>query len=243
MITSDAIRCLIPSDSAIKGAELFCSASNPVSSADSQTWAAWGSVLANFGLLAVAVIAGILAFKQLRQMKNDSFDRSRPYVAVQVIPSIGGRASYDLLVHNLGSSRAHSMTMKLIEPIQLEHSDEFSEAIGKVFSRERSLVPGERIRLYWRLGLEEGHTWADEEGEAATRALGMPERTLVQVDYRDERGNSFSEQFWLDTTIYVTAPGSDGGTDPDLLGFLTPSEKSMQKRIKEVTSAIRELGR
>ena len=191
----------------------------------------------------MAIIAGRLAYKQLTQMKKDSFDRSRPYVAAQVIPSISGGASYDLLVHNLGASRAHGMTLKVIEPKKIAYEDEFTEAIEKVFSREQSLVPGERIRLYWRLGLQEGNTWLGEVGEAATRALGMPDRTRVQVDYKDENGKKFSDEFILDTTIYVTAPGSDGGTDPDMLGYLSAQEKSLQHRLKEITAAIKELGR
>lgn len=45
MITADAITCRVPSETAVKLHELYCTVANPVASADSQTWAAWAGVL------------------------------------------------------------------------------------------------------------------------------------------------------------------------------------------------------
>lgn len=74
MITSDAIRCLIPSDAAIKGAELFCSTSNPVSSADSQTWASWIGVGVSALAAAVTFIAVLVAIRQAGDAKRIARD-------------------------------------------------------------------------------------------------------------------------------------------------------------------------
>lgn len=63
MITADTITCRIPTEYAVKIEKLFCAVANPVDSANSQTWAAWASVV----VTAFAVFFAIKAWNTARQ--------------------------------------------------------------------------------------------------------------------------------------------------------------------------------
>ncbi|MGP5256400.1 hypothetical protein [Glutamicibacter sp. BW77] len=72
MITADTITCRIPSETAIKLKELSCSVANPVSSADSQTWATWISAVATVVLAVFAIAAWRSSQAQIKHMKDES---------------------------------------------------------------------------------------------------------------------------------------------------------------------------
>lgn len=69
MITADEIVCRIPTEYAIKLEEFYCSVAYPVSSADSQTWAAWVTAIATVGLAVLALAAWSVAKKSLNKMQ------------------------------------------------------------------------------------------------------------------------------------------------------------------------------
>lgn len=66
MIIADGIVCRIPTEYAVKLEKLYCSVAYPVSSADSQTWAAWANAL----VTAIAVIVAAFAWNESKKAND-----------------------------------------------------------------------------------------------------------------------------------------------------------------------------
>lgn len=134
-----------------------------------------GTAVATF-LLAVFAFYAWQAAKSTAQAAKDTLDharedshqRTRPYVAATVVPSIAGVAKYDIVLMNYGNSSARGVRIRCVNAPS--SPDDVATKILRWLSITHTLHPNMRLRNYWRLELDEGSTWKDGTREP----VGMP---------------------------------------------------------------------
>lgn len=141
MIISDGIRCLIPSDTAIKSTELFCSTSSPVSSVDSATWAAWITALGTVALAIFAIFAWNNSRETLEHMRTQMLLTEKRAVLERQLPLLTshieaiGEMNSASLDHesDFGTARSRVDTTWMSWSVNLAPEDaEFKHAAGLV---------------------------------------------------------------------------------------------------------------
>lgn len=154
-------------------------------------WSALATAVASAGLLVVGAAAwgttrgAVRAARDANnQAKRDSVARTRPYVFVEVLPSLAGTTCYDLRVRNTGQSAAHALTLDSSDwPDPL---DDVAESIKTMFTTPRTLPPNSSIRLMWRL---EGN-FTD-----GTKAAGMNKAPSVVTAQYEGGGEAYSDRY------------------------------------------------
>lgn len=131
---------------------------------------------ATFAGVAVALLAATFALVQLRLIRKDSHERTRPYVQLDVVPGLQGPGSWDLIIENRGASTALNVVVDGGEYTPQDESDHIVPDLGKYLLAPKTLVPGARRRVMW------GYSTND----ARIRA-GVLEPRDVSVTYLDER--------------------------------------------------------
>jgi hypothetical protein len=149
---------------------------------DAEEWQAVGTM----GTLAVAIVAAVFAFFQVREAARQRRDQSRPYVVAyvdRVAPTI-----LDLVVKNFGTTAARDVVLHWDRPVTLRWAKE-AEPL-ELFERLPVLVPGQEWRTVWDL---HGHRIEDKE-----------EPYIVRVTSRDARRRRLPEErFDLDTRHFA----------------------------------------
>lgn len=96
-----------------------------VSADDVVAWSSLGTAIFTLGLVVVAVIAWRTARKTLEastrasqaaeaaneQARLDSIEQTRPYIYVELVPSLAGIGQFDVRITNVGRSTARSLTL------------------------------------------------------------------------------------------------------------------------------------
>jgi hypothetical protein len=100
------------------------------------------------------------------QARADSIARSRPYVFVEAVPSIGSVHSWDLLISNAGKTAARDLTMQFDS--WPDSPDNVAIAAKEMFGSARTLPPSRSIRMYWWLVASGHFEDGAEEGGVAT---------------------------------------------------------------------------
>ena len=130
---------------------------------DVVAWSSLGTAIFTLGLVVVAVIAWRTARKTLEastrasqaaeaaneQARLDSIEQTRPYIYVELVPSLAGIGQFDVRITNVGRSTARSLTLGY--SAWPEHLDDVGESVRTLFETPRSLPPGCSIRAYWLL--------------------------------------------------------------------------------------------
>ena len=158
------------------------------------------TTLLTIGLLLAAIWAGRTAIEAMRaskvaseaareaneQARRDSIEQTRPYVYVEILPSLQGFGVYDLRISNVGRSAARNLRFEFDnwpDPI-----DDVAERIQTFFSTPRTLPPNASIRVYWRMV----GNFTDGTSEA-----GMPEAGKIRVLYTsdDESEPQYEDEY------------------------------------------------
>lgn len=197
--------------------------------------ATWLTALATVGLVLGAVIAWRTAKETLKQMRHDSISRARPYLYATLAPSLNGGSKYDLLIENTGASTARKVRATCLEFPSAP--DDIAEKIKRFLNAEHTMPPGVRLRNYWRLCLETGHTWSD----GTTEPAGMPERTSLILDYEDDEGRKYQDTYHLDVVSLMFAPMPTKGSE--VKASLSPEQKDTHKMLGIIAAALGELRR
>jgi hypothetical protein len=174
----------------------------------------WIGAIAAVLAAAVAGFALIPAAIQVRQNSKqiaaaaireaqDSEDRTRPYVGMDVVPSIAGGGSFDLVIENFGRTTARNIL------ISLENSDfgaqsqddSVGPALARVFAEPFDLAPGARRRLFWHL--------PDDPNAQPRGVKGAPAADTVIATYQwqpgnDREGQHYEERYPYDLTDWPT---------------------------------------
>lgn len=231
MLPKDTLTCeLIPN--AVKNGSLSCSVP-PLEHL--QMWSTIGDVataVLTAVLAGLALWAGRTAVKTLNQTRKNSIDQTRPYVYVQVTPSIAGESAYDLIVQNSGQSTAKDLVITC--PEFPKNPDHIAEAVGRLLGRQLVLPPGTRIRSFWHFS-GKNEQWNDKEGD-----LGLPPVAHVHVSYSGPDG-TYTDIFPVDIGVYAMTPV--GARGRDVPPGLSDSETDLHKMLAAIAGNISNLGR
>ncbi|MBK0332058.1 hypothetical protein I8D64_11675 [Brachybacterium sp. MASK1Z-5] len=144
-------------------------------------------------------------------MRTDSRAQSRPYVYVQVVPSLAhGEDVWDVFLENGGRSVARNVTVRLGHPWPSRgDSDQVTAGIRALFETPQTLAPGQRLRTYWYMP-------ADPKADPA-HEQGVRDAVATVSYYGQETSRKpFVEEYQLRTTnIGLTPVPADGFNPPD----------------------------
>lgn len=138
-----------------------------------------------------ALVTALSAAWQVRLLRQQMSDDSRPYVVVDVLPGFHGPGSWDLTLHSTGKSAARRVRITT-EPTAwdpLNPSDDITAPLLKYLNKERDLPPGARHRVMWR-GTTSGNGHA-----------GAPPAATVTVTYEDDAKKTYKDAFTFDIDV------------------------------------------
>lgn len=194
-----------------------------VTVANAEVVTAWASI----GAAAIAGVAALVGLGQLRMIRRDSRERTRPYVQVDVVPGLQGPGFWDLIVENKGASGAYDVTVEVGALPPADAADHIVEPLEAFLSSPRVLVPGARRRVMWAMQVN---------GERA----GVLEAKLVKVRYYDLgnarkqfRKRAITEEFLLEDCTALAA----GAYPAPIVG----STSSRSDDLKDLNLAVRTL--
>jgi hypothetical protein len=164
---------------------------------------AWiDAVAAAVGVL-VAIAALVFAYSQIRQTAKqmrltavreaqDSEERTRPYVGIDLVPGLGGSPSFDIVIENFGQTTARDIHVALAgaEFAAQSPEDEVGPALGRLFEVGFDLAPRARRRIFWRFPADEhstpsGDMGAPVSGEVTARYSWNPGGDREQRTYEE----------------------------------------------------------
>ncbi|MBT1611872.1 hypothetical protein [Curtobacterium poinsettiae] len=163
----------------------------------------WIGALATAVGVLVAIVAILLTYRQVRltaeqlraasvQAAQDSEDRTRPYVAMNIVPSIASHGALDLIITNTGATAATNVRFELLNA-QFGLSDDDTQVgpgLRDFFSTPFELAPGARMRLFWHLP-ESTAERSDKRG-----AMGAPVTGELRATYsRDADGQPGPQEY------------------------------------------------
>ncbi|MEE3851928.1 hypothetical protein VZC37_16420 [Gordonia sp. LSe1-13] len=114
-------------------------------------------------LVAAATLGG--AQTQLQLLREQAVREGRPYVVAEVVPGLHGAGFTDLVVANTGRTIAHDVTVDVGPLTKRNGDDHISDALHRYLSTPRTLAPGARHRVMWRM---EPHSRMSEAGPEQT---------------------------------------------------------------------------
>ncbi len=154
--------------------------------ADLWSWPAenWSAVAA-WVTATIALVAGIVAVRQLGEARTLRREQAQPYVAVFMDHSGVDPQFIDLVVRNFGDTAASDVVLKIEPPPQrAATSQQGYEAVWLPDSIP-TLVPGQQWREMWDF--------------TPDRAAGeLPDRHEAEVTFKDSQGEAYRFSYVLD---------------------------------------------
>ena len=140
------------------------------------------------------------------QARSDSIQQTRPYVFVEIVPSLSGSPMYDVRIANSGRSAARALLIEYDSwPTEL---DDVAKAVNALFGTRRTLPPGCSIRAFWRL---EGD-FTDGTTEAG---LGRSGTITVRYGSDDSSAPEYTDSFDVMVDSSGLWPVPESGPNPD----------------------------
>ncbi len=173
------------------------------------------------GVMGVAaVITGFVAILTLRSLKQDSLDRTRPVIAIEVLPVVLTHGTCELVVQNVGQSVAKDVVVTFDPPIT-EDMGQMAGFLANRYSRAiPTLGPGRRLTNVYAHWVGDGSDNLDED---------VPKEFKAKARYVDSHGRSYEDAYIVSLeTLRNQTTSSPGNTDP----------KGMQKRWAKALEAI-----
>jgi hypothetical protein len=188
---------------------------------------ATGLFTATLWLVAWRTLGG--AKKQLGLLREQAERDGRPYVTAEVVTSIHGAGSWDLVIANSGRSMATDVAFKFVEWSRGGKSDYITDGLLAYLHQTELLVPGARRRVMWRRE-------PDKDGGARVDAAGAPEAMKLTIEYRDELGKQYRSEFAFDVSaLGAIAPSPTEGTTRN------GSSDDTSKILADINHALRAL--
>lgn len=167
----------------------------------------WVSAISGAVGVIVAIVAVVLTVRQLtltgRQMRatarreaEDSEARTRPYVSLDVVPSVTGPPAFDLTISNQGKTTARDVRIALVgqEFGAQSEGDVIGPALGRLFAVGFDLAPGARRRIFW---------YHPEEPSATPAGpLGVPIAAEILATYGWTQGNGRLDRAYEERLSY-----------------------------------------
>lgn len=202
-----------------------------ITAANADVVMAWASLAG----VVVAFFAALFALSQLRMIRKDSRERTRPYVQLDVVPGLHGPGSWDLIVENRGASAALQVVIDAGLFTPLDADDHIAPIIGDYLLTPKTLVPGARRRVMW--GLQQ------TAGNVKAGVLEPREATVTYIDERKAirswgKPTPYSETFVLgDAFGAAVFPAPSEGSKPntrDMLAHIDRALRTMNSHIGEL---------
>ena len=163
-----------------------------------EEWSAFGALIAaggTVGALTLAVLTVLAAFqqvkaalKQVEEARQLRLEQARPYVAVFMEPSAAAAQIMDLVIRNFGTTAAYEVRVTITPRPQRAGQAGGVEDVG-LPAVLPTLVPGQEWRTMWDFGPDR-------------KQCGLPDQHTVKVEFRDSRGERFSEDYQLDWNAF-----------------------------------------
>jgi hypothetical protein len=137
---------------------------------------AW-SALAEWGGVILALVAGLVAYKQLGEARRLREDQAQPYVAVFAEESPADFSVIDLVIKNFGRTVARNICISVDPPLMRAAGTEDMKVV-EIPAIIPTLVPGQEWRTLW-------------DTTMARPSSDLPTSYHVSVSFRDSRGREF----------------------------------------------------
>lgn len=181
--------------------------------------------------LAACATAAVSTY-QVRLLRKQLAEDSRPYVVVDVVPGLHGQGFWDLTLESTGRSIAHRARVATSPATWVPGEDDhITEPLRDYLNGEHDLPPGARHRVMWR------YESTDEP------ACGAPSQVSVRVTFEDEKGRSYVSSLRVDTNVLgkVSPVAHDG---PRMNGIEEGRElMNIDRAIRALTEHVGELRR
>ncbi|MFL1596225.1 hypothetical protein NQ854_25365 [Rhodococcus ruber] len=187
---------------------------------------AWATVVGSGAAVStalIALVAAIIALRQLKASRDESKERSRPMVGVDLRPS---RYAYtDFVVRNYGPSAAYNVKLSVDPPFEQMSGDlrDFGRHITRRYEHPIPTLMGgsELTNVIASLSLGDQPQVGNE-------------RFTVKVTYGDmpDRTNTYTDQYIFDPAVIALETKATSNRDPEVsLGKLAKAMDSMASEI------------
>lgn len=186
-------------------------------------WVTAGAACVTAG---VAVVATFIARSQLKHVRTDSRERSRPMMAAELRrpPHVPGTQL--LVVRNYGSSIARQVVVTFDPPIPDPSPEKAARSVSPFVRRRYAetisvITPGMELSNIWFSGVAgTGGRWENFEP--------TPERFTVTFTYQGPDGYSYEDAIQLDTGLIGTETLVTSSTSPEnqIKEGVNPSRRS-----------------
>lgn len=179
-----------------------------------ETWIVLGAI-ATIGTFIVALIAVLVAARQLQATNATRLDQNRPYVMVTIESGLAWFQLLDLVIENVGAGPARDVTISVTPPMKrsIAAADEPSMDAARMFREATPLMPpGYKLRTFF-----------DDARTRFEKADEFPERFVFTLEYHDGHGHRFREEIVQD------------------IGMLNDLEFSQVFGMHDATVALREI--
>lgn len=170
--------------------------------------------VATWGLFVIAIVAGAIAERQLRQNRKLRFEQARPYVVVGLRRV--GHGIVELYVKNFGETAAHDV--KLASDPDLESLSD--PAWFRVFDNLPTLVPGDEWSTLW----ETDASKRAEEGDFSNTYTV----TLTYTGNDGRKKKALTDTFNLDWRPHLASTYVERNTIHDIGATLKKIEGSLK---------------
>ncbi|WP_139220483.1 hypothetical protein [Trujillonella endophytica] len=134
-------------------------------------WAALGPYVTAL----IAVFAGAVAWRQLREARRLRREQAQPYVACFAEPTPGHDQGVDIVIRNFGTTIARDVTISISPDVMRSGGPGRPPEEVRLPTHIPALVPGQEWRTWWDLG-------------PSRAELDLVGRHEVVVAYRDSQG-------------------------------------------------------
>lgn len=209
----------------------------------------WISAVSTTAGVLLALVALILTFRQVRLTANqirdtarqeaqNSEDRTRPYVSLDIVPSLAGKPAIDLVVSNPGRSTARDVRVEVAghDFGPLTDQDKVGPALGRLFEHGFDLAPGTRRRFFWHFPASPSSTPSGEQGAPSKGSLRA---TYVWQAVNDRPERAFEEHFDYnveDLMVLAPAPWTGPRASSDA------ADEGLQNMINSLRAVAQNIG-
>jgi hypothetical protein len=167
-----------------------------------------------------ALVTGSVAILTLRALRQDSLDRTRPVIVVEVLPVVLSHGTSELVVQNVGQSVAKHVRLTFDPPIT-EDMGQMAAFLARRYSQTiPTMAPGRRLTNIYAHWVGDG---SDNLAEP------VPKQFAATAVYVDAHGRVYEDSYELSLqTLRNQTTSSPSNTDP----------AGIQKRLVQALEAI-----
>lgn len=152
------------------------------------------------------MVTGVVAILTLRSLKRDSIDRTRPVIAIEVLPVVLSPGTCELAVQNVGQTVAKDVHVTFEPPIA-EDMGQMAAFLARRYDKTiPTMAPGRRLTNIYAHWVGDGSDDLDE---------GVPKAFNATAQYVDSHGRRYEDTYALNLeTLRNQTTSSPSNTDP-----------------------------